>query len=108
MNIAVQATGLPHPLDPLSPAEVAEAARIVRSHLDLGSGMRFETIMLAEPAFAAAARSDESDTRRAFVSVYDPQSGDLFEAVVALDRVSVLTSTPRPDTQPRLAALPFL
>ena len=108
MNIAVQATGLPHPLDPLSPAEVAEAARIVRSHRDLGSGMRFETIMLAEPSFAAAARSEESDTRRAFVSVYDIQSGDLFEAVVALDRGSVLSWTPRPGAKPRIAAEEFM
>src|SRR5262245_41140049 len=108
MNIAVQATGLPHPLDPLSPAEVAEAARIVRSHRDLGSGMRFETIMLAEPSFVAAAPSEETDTRRAFVSVYDTQSGDLFEAVVALDRGSVLSWTPRPGAKPRIAAEEFM
>src|SRR5262249_56473673 len=94
-----------HPLDPLSPVEVAEAARIVRSHRDLGPGMRFETIMLAEPSFAAAA---PGDTRRAFVSVYDTQSGDLFEAVVALDRGSVLSWTPRPGAKPRIAAEEFM
>lgn len=91
-----------HPLDPLSPAEIAAAAAIVRCAHDLGPGMRFETIVLHEPDRAAAAG------RAAFVAAYDIVTGDLFEAIVSLERGEVASWTPRPGAKPRIAPDEFL
>jgi primary-amine oxidase len=93
----------PHPLDPLSPDEIAEAANIVRAAHDLGPGMRFETIVLREPDDTQAERE-----RRAFVAVYDITSGDLFEATVSLSGGTLLSWRPRPGAKPRIAPEEFL
>lgn len=92
-----------HPLDPLSADEIAAASAIVRSAHDLGAGMRFETIVLQEPTDAAAAVA-----RRAFVSVYDVATGDLFEAIVSLADATVESWTQRPGAKPRIAPDEFL
>ncbi len=89
-----------HPLDPLSPDEIAAAASIVRAERNLGPGMRFETIVLHEPA-------DASD-RRAFVSTYDIATGNMFEATVSLTQSAVLSWVPRPGAKPRIAPDEFL
>jgi len=91
-----------HSLDPLTPAEVAAAARIVRATHDLGAGMRFETIVLCEPDGA------DAEDRRAFVSTYDIATGDLFEAIVSLTSGGVESWTPRPGAKPRIAPDEFL
>ena len=101
-SIEVDAGRAVHALDPLSPAEIAAAAAIVRAAHDLGPGMRFETIVLQEPDDAAPAE------RVAFVATYDINSGDLFEALVSLDRGDVLRWTPRPGARPRIAPEEFL
>src|ERR1700730_6430697 len=103
MNVAVLPTQMSaHGLDPLSPDELATPARIVRAAHDLGPGMRFETIVLDEPA------TQEEADRRAFVSTYDIASGELFEAKVSLSRQSVENWTPRPGAKPRIAPDEFL
>lgn len=99
--------GLRHPLDPLSADEVVAAALIVRAQHDLGPGMRFETITLAESLGAEAALSRNAE-RRAFVSVYDTQSNRLFEAVVSLAQGEVVSWKQRPGARPRIAAEEFL
>ncbi len=62
--------------------------------------MRFETIVLHEPA-------DPAD-RRAFVSTYDIATGDLFEATVSLTHSAVTAWVPRPGAKPRIAPDEFL
>ena len=89
-----------HPLDPLSADEILAASGIVRATHDLGPGMRFETIVLREPADAA--------DRQAFVSVYDTATADLFEATVSLTHGRVNSWTPRPGAKPRIAPEEFL
>lgn len=91
-----------HPLDPLSPDEIAAAARIVRAGHDLGPGMRFETIVLQEQDDPAPAE------RLAFVSTYDIATGDLFEAIVSLTAGAVRRWTARPGAKPRIAPDEFL
>ena len=91
-----------HALDPLSPAEVAAAAAIVRHAHDLGAGMRFETIVLSEPDEAIPG------DRSAFVATYDIASGNLFEAIVSLTDGTVTRWTPRPGARPRIAPDEFL
>ena len=92
-----------HPLDPLSPAEISLASAAVRAKHDLGPGMRFETIVLWEPADPANAGD-----RRAFVAAYDIVNGDLFEAIVSLTNGVVESWVPRPGARPRIAPEEFL
>jgi primary-amine oxidase len=65
--------------------------------------MRFETIVLQEPADLT---SDLG--RRAFVAAYDVVSGDLFEAIVSLTDGVVESWVPRPGAKPRIAPEEFL
>jgi primary-amine oxidase len=65
--------------------------------------MRFETIVLHEPA-----DPDTAQGRRAFVSTYDIVSGDLFEAIVSLTNGVVESWVPRPGARPRIAPEEFL
>ncbi|MGH7153099.1 MAG: primary-amine oxidase, partial [Acetobacteraceae bacterium] len=108
MNDLGSVLDLRHPLDPLSAEEVAEAARIVRAAHDLGAGMRFETIMLAEPSVSRGDATTDHADRCAFVSVYDTKSGDLHEALVSLPRHEVTSWRKRPGARPRIAAEEFL
>lgn len=89
-----------HPLDPLSPQEIEAAAQIVRAAHNLGSGQRFETIVLSEPPVPG--------DRRAFVSTYDIVTGDLFEAVASLTTGTVLSWVQVPGAKPRIAPEEFL
>ncbi len=57
MDLPVQAAPLlagvapaSHPLDPLTAAEIARAAAIIRAHFDWGADLRVETIDIDEPA----------------------------------------------------------
>jgi primary-amine oxidase len=92
-----------HPLDPLSSGEISAVSALVRAEHDLGPGMRFETIVLHEPADAEA-----TSARRAFVAAYDTASGDLYEAIVSLTGGVVEGWTPRPGAKPRIAPEEFL
>ena len=97
---------LQHPLDPLTPAELEEAARIVRAAHDLGSGMRFETITLQEPPLSEDIAGPPE--RLAFVAVYDTATAGMFEAIVSLADGAVRSWTPRLDARPRIALEEFL
>jgi primary-amine oxidase len=100
----------PHPIDPLTTAEIVEATRILRDTHDLGPGMRFETIELMEPPFDAQRdlAAGQSCPRRAFIVTYDTKSGRLFEAVVSLDDANVESWVNRPGAQPRIGPDEFL
>ena len=106
----LQTTGADHrhPIDPLSTAEIVEAARILRDTHDLGPGMRFETIELIEPPVDAqrAQVGKQTCPRRAFAAAYDTKSGRLFEAVVALDTAKVESWAERPGAK-ALYIFPF-
>lgn len=96
-----------HPLDPLSPAEIARAAAIVRGAHDLGPGMRFETIETAEDGMQSGG-SGKSTGRRAFVSTYDVKSSRLFEAVVSLSAGNLESWIERKGARPRIGPDEFL
>ena len=59
-----------HPLDPLSPEEIAAAVTAVRTAPGFGRRTWFETVALAEPDKAAARAG--TAPRRAHVCVFDP------------------------------------
>ncbi len=108
MDDVASVIGLRHPLDPLSPEEIADAGNIVRAAHDLGAGMRFETIVLAEPSLREESCQAGDLERRAFLSIYDTHSGGVYEAVVSLARRQILDWRPRPGARPRIAAEEFL
>ena len=80
----------PHPLDPLSVAEVTRAAAAARAHgAKLGlAKLRFNTVTLAEPpkrellAFEHA--GGPRPPRRALCVLHTPPNADVIEALVAL------------------------
>ena len=72
-----------HPLDPLTSAEIARAAEIVRDRGGLSSEAWFETIALHEPEKADLAQK-VVPPRRAFVCCYDPESGQTWDGAVNL------------------------
>ena len=90
----------PHPLDPLGEAEIRRAAQAVRAAHDLGAGMTFETIMLAEPDKSALAAGRAG--RVAFVCCFDRLTGAVHEARVDLKTDTVVDWKAVPDVRPRI------
>lgn len=78
--------GTPHPLDPLSPAEIARAVTIVRASEQLPKELRFVTVTSAEPAKSVIAEHapGKSFPREAFLILLDNGTGQALEAVVDL------------------------
>jgi primary-amine oxidase len=81
----------PHPLDPLSEAELAAACRILKTKKKLGPHTRFGFVQLEEPAKAEvlAWKPGLSARRRAAATVFDCQTGRTFLGVVDLTAKSV-------------------
>ncbi len=90
-----------HPLDPLTPDEIRQAAALVRAAHDLGAGMMFETISLAEPS-KAELRADTPPPRRAFVCAFDRRDGRVFEGVVDVTAGAILSWRHIPGVRPRI------
>jgi len=93
-----------HPLDPLTPDEIRQAAALVRAAHDLGPGMMFETISLDEPAKAVVGtfRTGDPIPRRAFVCAFDRTDGRVFEARLDLAAGTVLDWRHIPGVRPRI------
>ncbi len=95
-----------HPLDPLSPGEVADCTRIIRdqSRFEALSGdVRFITISLAEPdkhALQAWVDGAPAPERRAELVILDRAAQRTVEALVSLDGQSVERWQVRDDIQP--------
>ena len=84
-------TSARHPLDPLTPEEIAEAAAILKTQRDLGARVRFETIVLQEPAKETVLnfRTGNPIQREAFIVILDNDAGATYEAVVNLNQRKV-------------------
>ena len=93
-----------HPLDPLTPEEIAEAAAILKTQRDLGARVRFETIVLQEPAKETVLNFRTGDLihREAFIVILDNDAGATYEAVISLDQGKVISWQHIPGVQPRI------
>ena len=93
-----------HPLDPLTPKEIAEAAAILKTQRDLGARVRFETIVLQEPAKETVLNFRTGDLihREAFIVILDNDAGATYEAVISLDQGKVSSWQHIPGVQPRI------
>ena len=95
-------TSITHPLDSLSPAEIAEAARIVRSERTLGPRTRFVSISLDEPTRQQlqAYREGAALDRLAELVLLDNATGLTVEATVSLTTGKVTNWREVPGVQP--------
>jgi primary-amine oxidase len=83
---AADAGSGPHPLDPLSEAELAAACEILKAEKRLGPDTRFGFVQLEEPekAEVLAWQPGKPPARRAAATVFDCKTGATFLAVVDL------------------------
>lgn len=91
----------PHPLDPLSAAEIEAAAALCLAHHS-SDMLRFVSIAFEEPAKSDvyAFTPGEAIARRAFVVALDRADGNVYEAIVDLSGGSVESWQHRPGVQP--------
>lgn len=93
-----------HPLDPLSGAEIARAAALLRRERGLGERVRFVEIALREPEKDELALHGRGEpvAREAFVVLLDPETGTTSEAVVSLSAGAVRSWSDVPGVQPAI------
>ena len=93
-----------HPLDPLTAEEVVETSSILRAQRQLGTRVRFETIVLEEPAkdVALSHRAGDPIERNAFLVILDNDDGATYEAIVSLNEKKVTSWKHIPGVQPRV------
>ena len=81
----------PHPLDPLSQAEIAQAVDVVRESDRTPKDLRFVTVALQEPTRQAVVEYTPGNTfpREAFLILLDNATGKAIEVIVDLRRKTV-------------------
>jgi primary-amine oxidase len=93
-----------HPLEPLSPEEIAAAVSIVRASGKLGPKARFVTVVLHEPPKQAVLEYWEGGPveREAFVIILDNADGATYEAVVSITGGTIKSWAHIPQVQPSI------
>lgn len=93
-----------HPLEPLSEAEIRDAAGILRKEKNLTEAHRFVSITLREPEKeeVLAFGNGERVEREAFAVVLDKSDGKAYEAVVSLLEGAVSSWEHVPGIQPQV------
>jgi primary-amine oxidase len=109
-STSTEAIALPHPLDPLSAAEIERAWQIVQAERALGPRLRAIFVMLHEPAkkVALAHRPGDPVERAAFVVLIDSGAGTTYEAVVSLSEGRVVSWEHVPGVQPAIVLDEFV
>lgn len=99
-----------HPLEPLSEEEIRTAVRVLRAARSLGPRTVICSIALHEPGkpVVAGFRRSTSTPRSAFLTLLDRDTGDVFEAVVSIDRQSLVSWTSIPGAQPGMTLPEFV
>ncbi|MXZ91189.1 MAG: primary-amine oxidase [Chloroflexi bacterium] len=103
-NEGAVTSSVSHPLDPLTPQEIAEASAILKEERRLGPRVRFETVVLREPAKDAVLNFKPGTPirRDVFLVVLDNDGPATYEAVVSLDDRRVVSWEHIPGVQPRV------
>jgi primary-amine oxidase len=98
-----------HPLDLLSPDEMAQAVAIVRAHEQFTATTRFVKVELREPSKQVVLNFKTGDTweREAFALLLDNANGKTSEVVVSLTHARVNEWRHIPDVQPPLFMLEY-
>ena len=98
----VTALTVDHPLEPLTPDEIAAAVTIIRQEKSLSSSFRFATVALNEPSKATVLAFNPGDeiAREAFVILLDNATAQTYEVVVSLNSGTVKSWEHIPGVQP--------
>src|SRR5262249_23117286 len=96
--------GIPHPLDPLSAAEISHATQLLRATGRLTTHMRLLAYCLQEPPkeLVLASQPGERVPREVFVVIRDHERRVTIEAVVSLTLDRLRSWQERGDVQPAL------
>src|ERR1700730_8251844 len=99
-----EGTTVPHPLDPLTAAEIGQAAAIVRRERGVGEGWRFASIELKEPAKAdlPSLAAGAVTRREALVGCWNRADGQAYRGVVSLTGDAVTGWEHLPGQQPNM------
>jgi primary-amine oxidase len=92
----------PHPLDPLSAAEIRHVATTLRARKAVGDGWRFASIELAEPAKDQLQAAVTSGARAAMAICWDTRDGRAYRATVALPGGDLTSWEHLPGQQPAM------
>lgn len=100
----------PHPLDPLSEAELSEACRLFKAEKKLGPDTRFGFVQLAEPDKAAVLAWKPGVTlpRRAAATLFDSRTGAAYQGVVDLSSKRVVGWIEHPTKTPPFGQPPVI
>jgi primary-amine oxidase len=102
---------VPHPLEPLTEAEVRDTAAAVRAHAEYADSSVFIYISLREPAKAALAEYEltgRTPARESKVVLYDRSQRLVTEVVVSLADGKVRSWLPVPDARPKASRRDFM
>lgn len=105
------ATGVLHPLEPLTPEEIVVAGDMVRADMEGGEGeLRFETIELMEPpkAEVRAFRPGDPIARRARVQVYRTGRVGVWRFVLSLTSGEIVSKEELATARPMIQLEEFL
>ena len=99
-----------HPLDPLSREEITATVDILKSNGKVNDDSRFSTIVLREPlkAEVLAFKLGSAFRREAFAVVFERAANKTFEAVVDLNKKTLLAWKEVPGVQPTFLVEDFL
>ncbi|GAC1627001.1 MAG: primary-amine oxidase [Ktedonobacteraceae bacterium] len=98
-----------HPLEPLTPEEIAAAVQIVSTERNLHERVRFASVNLNEPAkeVVLGYTSGMPIKREAFIILLDNVAEATYEAVVSISEARVLSWKHIPGVQPSIMADEF-
>lgn len=96
--------GGPHPLDPLTAAEIGAVVAILRRDREVDEHWRYAGIELREPdkQVVREHRAGDAVTREALATCWDRREGVAHKAVLSLTTDSVLSWTAVPGVQPNM------
>jgi primary-amine oxidase len=95
-----------HPLDPLTPEEVAQAVAIARTERHVGEQFRFPCVTLNEPPKSVVLGFTPGDAieREAFLILLDNATGATYEAIASLTKNQLISWKHVPGVQPNIMA----
>lgn len=107
---ALSTSAIAHPLEPLTPEEIATAVAIVRKQQQVGEQFRFPCVTLKEPPkalvlkYESILREGEAIEREAFLILLDNATGQTYEAIVSLSAGQVTSWQVIANVQPNIMA----
>ncbi|MBD1998107.1 primary-amine oxidase [Leptolyngbya sp. FACHB-541] len=103
-NVSTSSTTPVHPLEPLTPEEIARAVAIVRAERKLSDQFRFPAVVLKEPPkpVILSYQPGSSVEREAFLILLDNATGATYEAIASLTSNTVTSWQHIPGVQPNI------